>query len=35
MEYLPLGVVTGVTATGFILLAIYLFYREEAASLDP
>lgn len=30
MEYLPLGVVTGVTATSFILLGLYLFFREEA-----
>lgn len=29
MEYLPLGVVTGVTATSFILLGLYLFFREE------
>lgn len=35
MEYLLLGVVTGVTATGFVLLAVYLFYREETASGEP
>ena len=29
MEYPLIGVLTGITATAFILLALYLFFREE------
>ena len=30
MEYPLIGTLTGITATVFILLALYLFFREEA-----
>lgn len=29
MEYFAFGVIAGITATSFILLGLYLFYREE------
>lgn len=34
MEYRLLGVVTGVTATGFVLLGLYLFFREEVGATE-
>lgn len=30
MEYLPFGILAGVTATSFVLLGLYLFFREES-----
>lgn len=33
MEYFALGVIAGITATSFILLGLYLFYREEARAV--
>lgn len=32
MEYLLFGLVTGITATSFVLLGLYLFFREEFLS---
>lgn len=34
MEYFAFGSVAGITATGFILLGLYLFYREERRTVE-
>lgn len=33
MEYFAFGVIAGITPTSFILLGLYLFYREEAQAI--
>lgn len=33
MEHFAFGITAGITATGFVLLGLYLFYREEARAV--